>query len=266
MSLKRRSTLTFDNDSGVALKSTIIDDFTSGTISVQDRESMISSLQAAFVLVLSLIAWLPSFLLQAKLSETRHSLVLLQAANHLDRNDLSSSLDKRRSLREQVKTLEENNANLLENLREHGNLVDPNNNLYRNAEEIEELYLGRIEDLESTIQDWSRKRMSALLSSGPGGHLQVQFTMINDSDETIQQFKIDTFSVDDLPHSLAVFHETVERDLLSNATMEYEVGSSCLNMISGQRATTDADPAALLRVLFAEKGPTPPAHETINGE
>ena len=56
-----------------------------------------------------------------------------------------------------IKQLEEENNALVFDLREHGDNIDTNTNIYREGEELEELLLKRIDNMQDHIQKHSQK-------------------------------------------------------------------------------------------------------------
>ncbi|KAL7569231.1 hypothetical protein ACA910_016785 [Epithemia clementina (nom. ined.)] len=218
--------------------------------------------QLACILLLSLAPWLPSLLLHLKLSTVRDKVKLSQASKEEVLYELTSALDRRRNLKQHVNMLEEHNNNLLATLRSHGDMIDPENNLYRNAEEKEETYVERIGELESEIKNWSKNRMEEMLSISRK-NAQFEFTVTNGADDTTQTFFIQTLPLDDVPHSLAVFYEIIERQLFTGVQAKYDIGSSCLNLVP-RAAETTASETLFQSILFSEVSPVLPSAEDIN--
>eukprot|EP00527_Entomoneis_sp_CCMP2396_P007810 CAMPEP_0198143630 /NCGR_PEP_ID=MMETSP1443-20131203/8576_1 /TAXON_ID=186043 /ORGANISM="Entomoneis sp., Strain CCMP2396" /LENGTH=259 /DNA_ID=CAMNT_0043806893 /DNA_START=244 /DNA_END=1023 /DNA_ORIENTATION=+ len=146
----------------------------------------------------------------------------LQSESEVQLKGISSAIDNRRQLKNRVTKLERLNNRLLKILKVQGDMVDPENNLYQKAEREEQLYIDRIDSIETSVQNLDRITLQEKYGQG---HLRFQISLSNDSRLKIE---IETLPMNFIPHALSVFSEIVENGFFDNATISQDIGG-CLH-------------------------------------
>lgn len=112
----------------------------------------------ALSILFVIIPWAPYHLRALPhLNFVRDDIAKMQVDQKQWLSDLQKTTKKVQTLNQEGSTLEEENNALVFDLREHGDNIDTANNKYREGEEIEELYLKKIDSLQDSIQKHSKK-------------------------------------------------------------------------------------------------------------
>jgi hypothetical protein len=221
--------------------------------------------------VLLIFPWVPSFMATYyKTVSLRDEFASLQLAHKNLVTELKGSVDTRRTLTDQTKTTEEMNKNLLLALKDYGDNIDPDNNVYAMAEEVEEAYVTRIDDLESVISLWSerklrekygetkeRLRFAVTLSESVGddanGKPQTSFVM-------------ETARLDQMPYSINFFQQMVQDTLCDGLAMTakkdpvelIQVQMDGTNVTAATSGVTAQTSNRSQTLLFTERSPENP--------
>jgi hypothetical protein len=175
--------------------------------------------------VLLLFPWIPSFWgTYYKTLSLRDEYQALQVAHKNLVAELKSSVDMRRTLNDQNKAAEEMNKNLLLALKDYGDNIDPDNNLYAIAEQVEEAYVTRIDDLESVLSLWSERKLREKYGETKE---RLRFTVtlsdsVGDNNGQKQQqnsFVIETARLDKMPYTIDFFQQMVQDRLCDGLVM-----------------------------------------------
>ena len=248
------------------MKSTILDDgcFSQNGDARMRNESLISRLHVMLVFVLSFAPWIPSMFVRFRIERVKSELNYSHKRNEAVLDDLAAAINHRRHLKEKVALLEDQSTSLMESLKAKGDMVDPTNDMYRNAEGVEETYLLRIGQLEAEIQDWSKRRMKTKKPyEGNEGEHCFQFAFVNKKDGSIHAFRMAAFSYGNIPHSIAVFHELLESAVMVNASVTFDDDSECFKLVP-----SDTEHKSLLHSIRFSEMPhvSPPTNENITGK
>jgi hypothetical protein len=181
--------------------------------------------------VLLIFPWFPYSLLSTyyKTLSLRNDYEALQGAHKNLVTELKSSVDTRRTATEQIKAAEELNKNLLLALKDYGDNIDPDNNVYAMAEQVEEAYVARIDDLESVLSLWSERRLRDQYGETKEKRLRFTVTLLFSSesvggDSNGQQnqnssFVMETARLDKMPYSIDFFQQMVQEQLCDGLVM-----------------------------------------------
>jgi hypothetical protein len=225
--------------------------------------------------VLLIFPWVPSFLgTYYKTVSLRDDYEALQVAHKNLVAQLKSSVDTRRTLNDQTKAAEELNKNLLLALKDYGDNIDPDNNLYAMAEQVEEAYVTRIDDLESVISLWSEQklrqkygetketlRFTVTLSESVGDHGDDSNNNGQEEEQQKSFFVMETARLDKMPYSIDFFQQMVQERLYDGLVMtvvnknDHPGG---VELIQAQPTTTDQSSNMSQTLLFSERSPENP--------
>ena len=112
----------------------------------------------ALSILFVIIPWAPYHLKYLPhLNYLRDDIKQMQADQKRWLSDLEKTTKKVQSINLEASKLEVENNALIFDLREHGDNIDTNTNIYREGEELEELFLKRIDNMQDYIQKHSKK-------------------------------------------------------------------------------------------------------------
>lgn len=124
----------------------------------------------------------------------------------------------------QANMLEHENDELLRELRMNGDRVDLGSKMYKEAGELEEITLARIEDVEGAIRSKSKRSVIDQYGDGP---YHVNVTLAEPPGPGGDRwFVIETASTDLMPHAVDHFLKLVDQKQFDGWTMAHQSTSS----------------------------------------
>ena len=206
----------------------------------------------AIGVILALVPWINEFRLQRQAASMKNNLLSMIAEQEKMIQSMEATMDTVRANKEEARKLEESNKALVQELAKYGDTMDWESNFYAEAEEMEDKYLTRIDELESAIRKYSERTVRRKYNGV--GPFRIRVTLA----ETKGSFVIQTARLDFMPHSIHHFLKMVELKLWDGLSLYHknEVSSVIhafpMEAQTGQRHDERFRAANVTKLVFAE--------------
>lgn len=227
------------------------------------RNKKVPSNHSKFILALGLLLiiapWMHHSSLQWRLSSLGSEVTDMQMGRKKLISDLKRATESLRKTKDEIRTMEAENAGLVGDLRAHGDNADVESNVYAESEELEEKFIKRINELSSAVQKRSARTVLSKYGIGP---FYIKVTLKDDvGSGKGNAFVVETAPLNLMPHAIDHFLQMVEQKLWDGLTMVHRyngsdvIHSSPLVTETGQADEKRFQKAKLTQMSFAEHSP-----------